>query len=321
MAAFVTAVEKKAPVGRPLDGAEAEFRLEAVALASRHVQGRDGPVQGRGLGAPHVQAREPRGFLRDVQRTSRRHPDGRIGQHGDGGAAAVGDAGAHPDLDRFAAVVAHFSRHPHGAAAAREARRGHGRAGPGDVHIVRRDEPDVAVDAAAEDMFTRARRERRVPDVVDADGDHVAPRMERGREVDGEAGIAAAVARDLAAVGIHVGRLERGFEFERPAAPGGNGRQHEVLAVPAVADVHLGRLEVWGAEAVRQADGLPVAVVEVDLLGAADVAQVEAPAGVEVLPLALGRGMGHAGQHGKRHGGVCHQADQGRRLRTHRCSR
>ena len=323
----VLAVEKKALVGRPLDGAEAERRLEAVALAPRHVERRDGAVQRGRLGTPQLEARQPRGLLRDVQRLPRRHADGRVGQHGDGGAAAVGDARAHRHLDRFAAVVAHLRRHAHGAAAARQARRGHGRAGPRDVHVVCRHEPDVAVDAAAEDMFAGARRERRVPGVVDADGDHVAPRMQGAGQVDGKAGIAAAVARDPAAVGVHLGRLERGFELERPAAPGGPLRQHEILAVPAVADVHLGRLEVRRAETVRETHGLPVAVVEVDLLGTADVAQVEAPAGVEILPLArggcFGRGCGmpHAGQYGKRHGGGSRQADQGRRLRTHRCSR
>jgi hypothetical protein len=78
---------------------------------------------------------------------------------------------------------------------------------------------------------------------------------------------------------------------------------------------------------VRQAHGLPVVVVEIGLPGAADVAQVEAPAGVETLPLARNGGLqarggvGHAGEQGKRHEGACRQACQGRRLLPHRCSR
>jgi hypothetical protein len=58
-------------------------------------------------------------------------------------------------------------------------------------------------------------------------------------------------------------------------------------------------------------------VVEIGLPGAADVAQVEAPAGVETLPLARNGGLqarggvGHAGEQGKRHEGACRQACQG----------
>jgi hypothetical protein len=135
-----------------------------------------------------------------------------------------------------------------------------------------------------------------VPAVVRADGHDIVAIDKRARDLDAERIDAVLVQRDLAAVDEHRGRLARAFEFEEHLLPRLQAGHPEVLAIPGharrqVRDVLAERVVL--VPCVRQADGLPRAVVEAGTCGVRGVADDELPAGIEVIQGARGvRGDG-----------------------------
>jgi len=212
------------------------------------------------------------------------------GEGGDGAAIGVEEVGLEDAGFGIGAVIAELGLDIDGGGLGGDFGGGHEGAVPGDVEGVGEDEADVAVDAAAEDVFAGAGGELGVPEVVDADGDDVVAGGDGGGDIQGKASVAAAVDADGAAVEGDFGDLKGAIEFQGDTFAGPVGGDGEVFAIPAVAGVEPGGFEVGHAEGVGQADGGPGGVVKGGGIGTGMVADLEFPVAIEIEGLAGGIG-------------------------------
>src|SRR5690242_19325911 len=114
-----------------------------------------------------------------------------------------------------------------------------------------------------------ARRELRVPSIVDAGGDEVFSGPECSGDVERKPGVSAAVLADAHTIHEHVRHLKCRLELEKYALAPPPARHLELLAVPARADIELVAAgEVRDAEGVWQVNRVPEPIVVVTLLGA-----------------------------------------------------
>ena len=97
-------------------------------------------------------------------------------------------------------------------------------------------------------MFAGARRQARVPEIVDADSDDVVAAFESGGDVEGETGVTALVLADARAVHEQFSDLKDAVEFEINALAGPRFRHVEMFPVPAVTSVEAVRGEVGNRE-------------------------------------------------------------------------
>ncbi len=282
----VLAVEKKAAVGGELEPAEAEGRHEVVGGAFAVEHGGLDRVERGLLGRPEAGLRDGLAGLVEGFGGARREVA--AGAHrGDDAALGVEDLGAHGAGLGVGGAVDDLGLHVDDARGGGDARGGDEGAIPGDVQGIGGDEPDVAVDAAAEVVLAGARGEAGIPAVVEAHGDEVLAGDGGVGDVDFEAGVAALVSADGAAVDPDLGVLESAVEVEEEALAAPRGGHVEAFPIPAVADVEgVGRGEIRHAEAVRQADGGPGRVVEGRGLRAGVIAEEKFPVAVEVEPFA-----------------------------------
>ena len=119
---------------------------------------------------------------------------------------------------------------------------------------------------------------------LDGDDDIVACCTAEGGEVEGDGQIAAFVFLYLLAIDVEGLLAHDGLEVEGDITTLTFLRQAEVLAIPGdtlivAATAGLGRHQLDG---MGRRYYLPLLVVEVFLLGSGDIAEMEAPGGVEV---------------------------------------
>ena len=286
------AVEEEAAIGGPLEPAEAEGGVDFIDRHPVREDLRDDAIEVRVIGVPKARVRDRVERLIDLDELrgsdlTCRHcfrEDASVG--GDN----LRDDGACFHCPR---VVNDLRPDADGRGFARHVRRRNVHAVPRDMQRVRDHQVHVAIDPAAEDVFAGAGRQTRVPVVVDADGEDVLARPNRGADVETETGVPAAMFADAYAVDEHLRLLEHAVEFEKDSSlcfpsPGtpGEGRVRvfnlRSFPIPPISHIKLRRAEVWQVKRVRQPDRLPRRVVEVRRPGARHVAAQEFPLAVEI---------------------------------------
>ena len=148
------------------------------------------------------------------------------------------------------------------------------------------DQPDIAVNAAAENVFARARGEFRIPPVVEPHGHDVVAGFHRIGDVQGKSRVTALVFADAPAVHKNFRILKRAVEFEEQPLAGPFGRNLERFPITAVTHVKFVGEEIGKAERMGQSNVIPLRIIVAGHLRSGRVAQLEFPFAVEVELLA-----------------------------------
>src|SRR5438874_9023182 len=130
---------------------------------------------------------------------------------------------------------------------------------PRHENAVPRNEMNIAINSAAEDVLAVARRDLRVPFVAHADGDHeFARRWVRGNR-HLKTGVPAAMLARMMPVDEDIGDLENAIELkeEKRLLVSLQMLAVDSLSVPSDADIKLRRAEVGDIKAVGQPDRFP----------------------------------------------------------------
>ena len=234
----VLAVEKESLVRRPLEPAETKRRRKLVGQLFAVVYFARRLIKEGMLGMPQLW------FGDGVA--------GLIESHGGSGGNRLGGGNAGNRLSlgidnnslehtgfRGRALIANFGLHIHRAGLPGNLRRADKRAIPSDVQRAGRDQSHVAINAAAENVFTRARGELRIPTIVEAHSHQVVAGLGRASDVEREPSVAALVFAQAPAVDKDLRVLKRALKFKEQLFAGPFCRQVKVLAIPAVSDVEL----------------------------------------------------------------------------------
>ena len=138
---------------------------------------------------------------------------------------------------------------------------------------------DIAIDAAREGMVASARRQLRVPIVVQLHGHDVVAGHNGAGSVKRESGVAALVCADRLSIDVDLGVLKCPVELQKDPFARPFRRRGEVLPIPAIADV----------------DRQPRRIVVGARLRAGGVTSLEFPGLIEIESLAIARHAGPAG--------------------------
>ena len=157
-----------------------------------------------------------------------------------------------------------------------------------DGYLVLGNEPHVAIDAAVigkvELCLFLAWRVGLVVAIVGADGDDQIIANIKSRERDGDRQVAAFVFLDLLAIDVDGLLAHDGLEMQGDVATGTFLGQYEMLTIPSYALIVATTAGLGGhqLDAMGRAHHFPCLVVEVFCLSTSDIAQMKAPASIEV---------------------------------------
>ncbi len=87
----------------------------------------------------------------------------------------------------------------------------------------------------------------------------------------------------LLSVDIYLSLLKHSVKVERQNAFQLFLVNFEILAIPSVTFIEVGRQEIWNAKRMGQTDVLPVRVIKIGMFGAGDIARLITPVAVEII--------------------------------------
>ena len=140
----------------------------------------------------------------------------------------------------------------------------------------------IAVNPAAEYMFTSPRSQVCPPQIVHTHGNLILTSFHVWRNTNAETRVSAPMRTRQRAVDIHFGLLEHSVELQKQIPLQVVFRQIQHLAVPTVSGVELARKEIRNTERMRQSDAFPSGIVIVRPLCPKEIPALVCPLTVQV---------------------------------------
>ena len=235
---------------------------------------------------PQFRIRDRRTGLIEHQRGMGGHGQSRLHlRHA--GPGRIANAGLHRGVFGRIGIIGHFGLHLHRASFAGNLRRGHKRAIPGHMQGRSNHQPHVPVNAPAKRMLPGPRSKTRVPTIVHPHRHHVVPLFHRLGDIKYKTGVAALVFADAFPVHEHFRHLEHTVKFQRNGFTPPTARHGDMLAIPPIAFVKLGRGKVRHRERMRQPHVRPRRIIEPAARGRW-IAQLKFPFPIQVNALPEG---------------------------------
>src|SRR5579859_886182 len=280
----VLAVEEEALIGGPLNPAESEGSHVFVEQPGTRIDASAHGVQNRMRWTPQGRfGNEQRRLLECLRDVGRNRFLGM--RAGYGVACRIENIGDQREANLAVALVFDIGCYADRASILAQTGRGDEGAVPIHVQHGGGNKIDVAINAAVKVMLASAWIQLRVPEIVEADGDQVVAGVQRPGDVERETCIAPQMFADAPAVDEYLGILKSSLELNCIAASRRYWPDCQMATIPAITDIELRVAEVGNAEGVRKSDGLPVSIVEANILGASNIAQMEAPVRIDELTL------------------------------------